>query len=85
MKRKNFDLTYSRYAIEFENIIKELNLNSNHRPHDGRKCFITKAKKYNIDEYAIKYIVGHKISDVTEKVYTQRELQWLKDEMEKIK
>lgn len=63
----------------------ELNLNPEHRPHDGRKHFVTMAKKYGVDEYAIKYMVGHKISDITEKVYTQREFEWLKDEIEKIK
>lgn len=47
--------------------------------------FVTMAKKYGVDEYAIKYMVGHKISDITEKVYTQREFEWLKDEIEKIK
>ena len=45
---------------------------------DGRKHFVTAAKKYGVDEYAIKYIVGHKISDITEKVYTDREFVWLK-------
>ena len=30
-------------------------------------------------------MVGHKISDITEKVYTQREFEWLKDEIKKIK
>ena len=30
-------------------------------------------------------MIGHKISDITEKVYTQREFEWLKDEIEKIK
>lgn len=43
------------------------------------------AKKSNVDEYAIKYIVGHHISDITEKVYTQRSHEWLKNEIEKIK
>ena len=62
----------------------ELKLNPEHRPHDGRKHFVTMAKKYGIDEYAIKYMVGHKISDITEKVYTQREFEWLKEEIEKI-
>lgn len=56
-----------------------------HKPHDGRKTFITLAKKYNVDEYAIKYIVGHKISDLTERVYTDREFEWLKAEIAKIK
>ena len=43
------------------------------------------AKKAQVDEYAIKYMVGHKISDSTEKVYAQREFEWLKQEIEKIK
>lgn len=43
------------------------------------------AKKSEVDEYAIKYIVGHKISDITERVYTERNVEWLKSEMEKIK
>jgi hypothetical protein len=47
--------------------------------------FVTSTKKYGVDEYAIKYIVGHKISDLTEKVYTKREFDWLKEEIEKIK
>lgn len=82
---KNTALTYARYQKGFGMIRDELNLNPEHRPHDGRKQFVTMAKKYGVDEYAIKYMVGHKISDITEKVYTQREFEWLKDEIEKIK
>lgn len=77
-------LTYERYHRELESIIKELKLNENHRPHDGRAHFVTACKRYNVDEYAIKYIVGHKISDITEKVYTKRKFDWLKQEIEKI-
>lgn len=77
--------TYDRYHNIFKSIISDLKLNNDHRPHDGRKHFVTVAKKYGVDEYAIKYIVGHKISDITEKVYTNREFDWLKEEMEKIK
>lgn len=62
-----------------------MKLNPQHRTHDGRMHFITQAKKYGVDEYAIKYIVGHVITDVTEKVYTKREIEWLKTEIEKIK
>ena len=82
---KNTALTYNRYQKVFGMIRDELKLNPEHRPHDGRKHFVTMAKKYGVDEYAIKYMVGHKISDITEKVYTQREFEWLKDEIEKIK
>lgn len=81
--RKNLKLTYARYQKAFERIRDELKLNPNHRPHDGRTHFVTMAKRYGVDEYAIKYMVGHKISDITEKVYTRREFAWLREEIEK--
>lgn len=83
--RKNLKLTYARYQKAFERIRDELKLDPNHRPHDGRTHFVTMAKRYGVDEYAIKYMVGHKISDITEKVYTRREFAWLREEIEKIK
>lgn len=83
--RKNLKLTYARYQKAFERIRDELKLNPDHRPHDGRTHFVTMAKRYGVDEYAIKYMVGHKISDITEKVYTRREFAWLREEIEKIK
>lgn len=76
---------YARYSDGLENIIKTLGLNSDHRPHDARKQFVTMAKKYNVDEYAIKKLVGHSISDITEKIYTDRDVEWLRNEIEKIK
>lgn len=83
--RKNIKFTYNRYQKGFSRIRDELHLNPEHRPHDGRKHFVSMAKKYGVDEYAIKYMVGHKISDITEKVYTAREFDWLREEIEKIK
>ena len=83
--RKNLKLTYARYQKAFERIRDELKLNPEHRPHDGRTHFVTMAKRYGVDEYAIKYMVGNKISDITEKVYTRREFTWLREEIEKIK
>lgn len=86
--RKNgqpLPLDYPRYSDAFSAIRSKLGLNPDHRPHDGRKHFVTMAKKYGVDEYAIKYMVGHKVSDITEKVYTQRESDWLQTEIEKIK
>ena len=81
----NYKLTYDKYAYRYSSIIKLLNLNPEHRPHDPRKQFATMAKKYGVDEYAIKYMIGHEISDLTEKVYTERSNEWLKEEMAKIK
>lgn len=81
----NYKLTYDKYAYRYSNIIKLLNLNPEHRPHDPRKQFATMAKKYGVDEYAIKYMIGHEINDITEKVYTERSNEWLKEEIAKIK
>lgn len=83
--KNNLELTYPRYSKTFYENINKLGLNKEHRPHDGRTHFITAAKKAGVDEYAIKYIVGHSIDDITEKVYTKREYNWLKEEIEKIK
>ena len=40
---------------------------------------------FKMDEYILKRIVGHKINDITEYVYTHRDLEDLKEEMLKIK
>lgn len=78
-------LTYDKYRRRFESIIQILNLNKDHRAHDPRSTFITLCKQYNVDEYAIKYLAGHAVNDVTEKIYTTRKLEWLISELSKIK
>lgn len=80
----NGKLTYDKYNHRFRKVIAELGLNPEHRPHDCRKQFVTLAKKHNVDEYAIKRVVGHSITDITERVYTDRDIAWLKDEIAKI-
>lgn len=81
---KHSKLTYDKYSYRFEKLRDNLNLLPDHRPHDCRKQFITMAKKYNVDEYALKRIVGHEISDITEKIYTDRDFNWLVAEINKI-
>lgn len=83
--RSSLMMTYEKYRQRFMKIVNRLELNPDHRAHDPRKQFITMAKKAEVNEYAIKYIVGHQINDVTEKIYTERDLAWLKSEIEKIK
>ena len=78
-------MTYKRMQLLYGLVIKELHLDERHRPHDGRKQFVTMAKKYELDEYAIKRLAGHSIADLTERVYTERDFEWLKSEIEKIK
>ena len=87
MNRENKVIQFKYYQFDrnLKNIIQMLDLNPNHKPHDGRAYFITQAKKYQLDEYAIKRIVGHEIRDLTETVYTTRTIEWLKQEIEKIR
>lgn len=75
-------MTYDKYRHRFEKVMKCLKMQ--HRPHETRHTFISKAKAYNVDEYILKLIVGHAIDDITEKVYTHRTIEQLKAEMEKI-
>lgn len=77
--------TYDKYQQRFQKIVDRLGLNPDHRAHDPRVHFVTQCKKYNVDEYAIKYMVGHAINDITEKVYTQREVSWLAEELAKVR
>lgn len=84
-KKDMLNFSYKKYNNRFASVIDDLGLNMKHLPHDPRKHFVTMAKKYGVDEYAIKRLIGHVIDDLTEKVYTERDMQWLRDEIEKIK
>lgn len=82
--RKLNRMDYRRYLELFGKVVKDFKLDPRHRPHDPRVHFVTEAKKAKVDEYAIKYMVGHKIKDITEKFYTKREMSWLQEEISKI-
>ena len=79
-----FTTSYKVYRKRFIKVVQKYNLNPDHRPHDCRKQFVTMAKKSGVDDFAIKRIVGHSISDITESIYTDRDITWLKKEIEKI-
>lgn len=82
---KSIGMSYTTYKKYFYELVKDLGLDPVHRPHDPRKTFVTLGKKYNMDEYAIKRIIGHVTGDLTEDRYTERSVEWLKTEIEKIK
>ena len=60
-------------------------VNMNHTSHETRHTFITQAKYCKVNEYILKKIVGHEIRDVTEAVYTHRNIEDLKKEIVKVK
>lgn len=77
-------ITYDKYAGRFSKVMDALCLSDAHRPHDPRMTFVTRAKKAGIDDNAIKRLIGHKIGDITESAYTERDIEWLRSDIEKI-
>jgi integrase len=78
-------MTYDKYRGRFKKVMERCGLEG-YTPHCTRYTFVTKAKEVHVDEYAIKMMVGHEISDITEKVYTKRDtVKFLKEEILKIK
>ena len=77
-------IQYQIYNDYFNKMLDSLNLNEEHRPHDARKQFVTMAKASGVDEYAIKIQIGHAIKDLTERVYTERDIAFLQKEIGKI-
>lgn len=77
-------VTYDKYANRFKKVIEQLGLNPDHRAHDPRNTFITNGKKSKMDEYALKEMVGHSVKDITESTYTLRDLEWLRQDLEKL-
>ena len=78
---ENFN--YGKYERKVKKIMYEFNLN--HTPYDGRHTFSTLMKQSKADEYLLKRILGHSIQDLTERVYTHREIEELINEVKKIK
>jgi integrase len=66
---------YAAYKKAFELLMKELNMQ--HLPHDGRHTFASMADTAGMNKTAVKKIMGHVSSDITEKVYTHKDVEEL--------
>jgi len=76
------DFNYGKFKRRTAKLFEDINFN--HTPYDGRHTFITKMKKAGANDFILKRIVGHSIDDVTEKVYTHREISEYLAEIKKI-
>ena len=63
---------YGKYKSLFEQLMRSLNME--HLPHDGRHTFASMADTAGLNKVAVKRIMGHASKDVTEKVYTHKEI-----------
>ncbi len=75
-------MTYDKYRSRFVKAMNRLKLT--YRPHETRHTVITKAKECHVDEYILKLITGHAITDIIEKAYTHRTMGQLHKEICKI-
>ena len=80
--RTSMNLTADKFQKRFSKIMDALGME--HNSHDCRETFATKAKDAGMDEYIKKRILGHKIADVTESVYTKRDIAELKAAVDNI-
>lgn len=80
---KGKKLSYKNYN---ENLFKPLmkQLGMNHLPHDCRHTAATLLNNANANPATVKLILGHKSSDITERVYTHKTYEQLVEEIDKI-
>lgn len=78
-------LTYDKYRGRFKKILSRHGWNDLYSPSCPRHTFSTKAKKAHMDELARKKIMGHEITDITDKHYTHLDMvKFLTEEIAKI-
>ena len=72
-------ISYSCYLrTYFLGVLKNIGI-EDHLPHDTRHTCISLLQKTRASKLLIKRIVGHKGTDITDKVYTHTEIQELID------
>ncbi len=73
---KEYRITYYQYRREFNSLMGFLGMK--HTPHECRHTFISMAKEKELNDGVIKLLVGHAMTDITESVYTHRNLETLR-------
>lgn len=83
VKESGARILYNNFvARDFKRLNKALE--TEHRFHDTRHTFITKAHELGIDDLCLKRIVGHASKDITSRIYTHITLKELHKEICKI-
>lgn len=80
---KGEQMKYDNYYKEkFLPIMEQLNMS--HRPHDCRHTFATLMSNANANKTAIKKMIGHESYITTEKIYTHKDIEELRKNIELI-
>lgn len=72
------------FRTQMYNALERLGIEK-HTPHDCRHTFSTLCEKYEVRENDRKRMLGHSFKDITNKKYGHRELEDLREQIEKIK
>lgn len=76
---------YQKYNENiFKHLMAKLNMQHHTDPYDTRHTFATLAKKYKMDLFSTKKILGHSCKDITNDVYIHEPLDSLLEEINKI-
>ena len=76
------DKKYDSIKYIFNKLMQKYSMN--HTLHDTRHTFATLGKECGMKPSAVKKIIGHKLKDLTDDVYTHESIEYLKNEIEKI-
>lgn len=76
--------SYRMLQVRYKTLMKKLGLD--HKPHDGRHTFATLMDRYGANQVCTKMIMGHSLSsNITEGIYTHKELSDLLEAVNLIK
>ncbi len=69
-------MQYSNYRREkWDKMMEQLEFNKEHKPHDTRHTFSTRMDRTKANKLCIKRIMGHASTDITDKVYTHKDIE----------
>ncbi len=69
-------MKYSNYRREkWDKMMEQLEFNPKHKPHDTRHTFSTRMDRTPANKLCTKRIMGHASTDITDKVYTHKDIE----------
>ena len=79
-------MKYSNYRREkWDKMMEQLGFNPEHKPHDTRHTFATRMDRTDANKLCIKRIMGHASVDITDKVYTHKDIEDLLEAVNKLR
>lgn len=78
------DISQAKYREHFNAALRSCGIQARHTPHDCRHTCNTLMDNAGVNRIARYKIMGHAGKDINEKVYSHKDLEELRKELEKI-